>query len=163
MHESLLHSRLTVDFSISMLIPNATTKKASYVMQESTDTKLPLTSHDVAAERLALLRDLVPDAFVEGVLDAEKLRYLLGQAAPSGPERYGLSWAGKAEALRAVQALSTATLRPMREQSVDFDITNNLIIEGDNLEVLKLLQKSYHRRVKMIYTINGHRFSFLNA
>lgn len=120
-------------------------------MPENIDTLLPLTSHDPAAERLIRLRELFPDAFAEGVLDADKLKQLIGQTAPGGPERFGLSWAGKAEALRAVQALSTGTLRPMPDQSVDFDTTGNLIIEGDNLEVLKLLQKSYHRRVKMIY------------
>ncbi len=120
-------------------------------MQENTEVKVPLTSHDTTAERLTQLRELFPDAFDEGVLDAEKLKQLVGQIAPAGLERYGLSWAGKAEALRAVQTLSTGTLRPVPDQSVAFDMTGNLIIEGDNLEVLKLLQKSYHRSVKMIY------------
>lgn len=120
-------------------------------MPENTVTRLPLTSHDSTGERLRDLRELFPDAFTEGVLDADKLKQLIGQTSPAAPERYGLSWAGKAEALRAVQALSTGTLRPEPDQSVDFATTGNLIIEGDNLEVLKLLQKSYHRRVKMIY------------
>ncbi len=120
-------------------------------MPDNIELKMSLTSHDVTAERIMQLHELFPDAFTEGVLDTEKLKQLIGLAAPVGPELYGLSWAGKAQALRAVQTLSTATLRPAPDQSVDFDTTGNLIIEGDNLEVLKLLQKSYHRRVKMIY------------
>ncbi len=120
-------------------------------MLDNTELKMPLTSHDVTAERIMQLHELFPDAFTEGVLDTEKLKQLIGEVPPAGPERYGLSWAGKAEALRAVQNLSTATLRPAPDQSVDFETTGNLIIEGDNLEVLKLLQKSYHRSIKMIY------------
>jgi adenine-specific DNA-methyltransferase len=113
--------------------------------------KLSLTSHDPNAERLDALRELFPEAFSEGVLDTSKLAELIGQSTPTGRERYGLSWAGKAKAHRAVQSLSTGTLRPAPDESVNFDTTENLIIEGDNLEVLKLLQKSYSRRAKMIY------------
>ncbi len=124
--------------------------KATTTMPDTTP-KLPLTSADPVAERRAQLRELFPDAFQAGQLDTERLAQLIGQTAPPEPERYGLSWAGKAEALRAVQSLSTATLRPAPEQSVNFATTGNVVIEGDNLEVLKLLQKSYHRKVKMIY------------
>ncbi|MBA3530776.1 MAG: site-specific DNA-methyltransferase [Ardenticatenales bacterium] len=120
-------------------------------MPEQDEVKLSLTSYDTTAQRRELLLELFPDAFAEGVLDVERLKELIGQAEKVGAERYGLSWAGKAETLRAVQSLSTGTLRPMPEQSLEFDTTGNLIIEGDNLEVLKLLQKSYHQRVKMIY------------
>ena len=115
------------------------------------DTKMPLSSLDVSSERIEALRQLFPEAWSEDTLDTEKLQRLIGQSAPPKAERYGLSWAGKAEAHRAVQSLSTGTLRPVPEESVNFDTSENLIIEGDNLEVLKLLQKSYSHRVKMIY------------
>lgn len=115
------------------------------------ETKMPLTSHDVDAERLIALRALFPEAWSDGTLDVEKLAQLVGQSAAPKTERYGLSWAGKAEAHRVVQSLSTGTLRPAPQESVNFDTSGNLILEGDNLEVLKLLQKSYARRVKMIY------------
>ncbi len=115
------------------------------------ETKMPLTSHDVDAERLGALRALFPEAWSDGTLDVEKLAQLVGQSAAPKTERYGLSWAGKAEAHRVVQSLSTGTLRPAPQESVNFDTSGNLILEGDNLEVLKLLQKSYARRVKMIY------------
>jgi adenine-specific DNA-methyltransferase len=117
------------------------------------DVKLPLTSVDVNARRTERLRELFPEAFTEGKLDAAKLRQVLGEdvtdAVPA--ERYGLSWAGKSDAIKAIQSLSTGTLLPVRDESEKFDTTENLIIEGDNLEVLKLLQGGYHGRVKMIY------------
>ena len=120
-------------------------------MTTTDDTRLPLTSTDVAAERLDALREIFPEAFTEGRVDLHRLRVLLGEDEATGPERYGLSWAGKAEAIRAAQSLSSGTLLPAPDESVNWDTTENLIIEGDNLEVLKLLQKAYHGRVKMIY------------
>jgi adenine-specific DNA-methyltransferase len=120
-------------------------------MATGDDTKLPLTSRDVHRERLARFRELFPEAFSEGKTDFKKLVQLLGDAASDAPERYGLSWAGKSDALRAIQVTSQGTLLPAREESVNFDTTENLIIEGDNLEVLKLLQGGYHGQVKMIY------------
>src|SRR6266581_2340556 len=120
-------------------------------MATGEETKLPLTSRDVNAERLARLHELFPEAFTEGKPDLKKFPQLLGDAATDAPERYGLSWAGRSEAIRAMQITSLGTLLPAREESVDFDATENLIIEGDNLEVLKLLQGGYHGRVKMIY------------
>jgi len=119
-------------------------------MATGDDTKLALTSRDVHGERLAQLRELYPEAFSEGKTDLIRLTQLLGDAATDAPERYGLSWAGKSEAIRAIQVTSPGTLLPMRGESVNFDTTENLIIEGDNLEVLKLLQGGYHGRVKMI-------------
>jgi len=115
------------------------------------DTRLPLATLDVIDDRLAELRQLYPEAFTEGRIDLKKLRQALGEAIDPGPERYGLNWAGKADAFRALQTPSTATLRPAPEESVNFDSSENMIIEGDNLEVLKLLQKSYYGKVKMIY------------
>jgi adenine-specific DNA-methyltransferase len=115
------------------------------------DVRMRLESTDIVGERLAALRDLFPEAFTEGKVDFEKLRMALGDHVETGRERYGLTWAGKADAMRAVQVPSTATLVPMREESVDWDNTQNVFIEGENLEVLKLLQKSYCGKVKMIY------------
>ena len=120
-------------------------------MATGDETKLPLTSRDVHAERLAHLRELFPEAFSEGKTDLRKLTHLLEDAATDGPERYGLSWAGKSEVIRAIQITNPGTLLPAHGESEKFDTTENLIIEGDNLEVLKLLQGGYHGRVKMIY------------
>ena len=113
--------------------------------------KLSLASADPLEDRVEQLKELFPEAFSEGKVDFEKLRLELGDDVDEGRERYGLSWAGKADAIRAIQIPSVATLVPDRDASVDFDTTKNLMIEGDNLEVLKLLQKAYHGQVKMIY------------
>ncbi|MGH9382058.1 MAG: site-specific DNA-methyltransferase [Thermoanaerobaculia bacterium] len=114
--------------------------------------KLDLRSHDVAEERRRDLLHLFPEIATEGgKLDFERLKLALGEAVDAGKERFGLTWPGKADCFRTIQAPSLATLRPCREESIDFDTTENLIIEGDNLEVLKLLQKSYLGKVKMIY------------
>jgi adenine-specific DNA-methyltransferase len=114
--------------------------------------KLDLRSHDMTADKRAELLRLFPEARTEGgKIDFERLKLALGEQVDVGRERYGLSWPGKAECFRAIQTPSVATLRPCREESVNFDTTENLIIEGDNLEVLKLLQKSYQAKVKLIY------------
>lgn len=115
------------------------------------DNKLPLTSSDVTAELLAELREIAPQVFTENRVDFDKLKATLGENIVPKDERYGLIWAGKSEAFRNVQIPSVGTLLPQPEESVNFDTSENLIIEGDNLEVLKLLQKSYHGKVKMIY------------
>jgi len=113
--------------------------------------KLPLTSADLTEGLLAQLRDAVPQIFSEGKVDFTKLQAALGDHIDGNPERYSLTWAGKREAFRNVQVPSVATLRPQPEESVNWDSSENLIIEGDNLEVHKLLQKPYHNKVKMIY------------
>jgi len=114
--------------------------------------KLDLRSHDLAEERRQELLRLFPEIRTEGgKLDFERLKLALGEAVDVGKERYGMTWPGKADCFRAIQAPSLGTLRPAREESVNFDTTENLIIEGDNLEVLKLLQKSYLGKVKLIY------------
>ena len=114
--------------------------------------KLDLRSHDIAADKRAELLRLFPEIRTEGgKLDFDKLRLALGEAVDVGRERFGLTWPGKAECFKAIQTPSLGTLRPAREESVNFDATENLILEGDNLEVLKLLQKSYLGKVKMIY------------
>ena len=115
------------------------------------DTKIPLTSQTPLDARLQALETLIPEAFSEGRIDFDKLRSALGDVVETSPERYGLSWAGKTEAVRAVQIPSKGTLEPFPEASVNFEGSQNMIIEGDNLEALKLLQKSYYGKVKMIY------------
>ena len=115
------------------------------------EIKLPLTSSDLTEVLLMQLREATPQIFSEGRIDFIKLQAVLGEHIETNPERYGLTWAGKRDAFRNVQVPSVATLRPQPEESVNWDSTENLIIEGDNLEVLKLLQKPYHGKVKMIY------------
>lgn len=97
------------------------------------------------------LAAVFPQCFVEGRLDIDKLLNLCGEYIIPESEKYEFRWQGKHESLRLAQQRSTATLRPCPEESVDFDTTQNLYIEGDNLEVLKLLQTPYYRKVKMIY------------
>lgn len=116
-----------------------------------TEDRLPLTSQDVLADKIAALQELFPEVFAEGKVDFERLKQALGESVDEGRERYGLSWAGKSEAIRNLQAQSVGTLTPLPEESVNFETTENIFIEGDNLEVLKLLQKSYHNQIKMIY------------
>lgn len=102
-------------------------------------------------ELAAKLAELVPEAVADGKLDVEKLRELLADDAADTSERFGLFWPGKKRALRAAQAPTTATLKPDPANSSDWDTTQNLFIEGDNLEVLKILQRYYHNKVKLIY------------
>lgn len=109
------------------------------------------TSPDRTAELRARLKALVPEAFPDGTFDGDRLRAALGLAEPPEKERYDFTWPGKYEALRALQRVSVATLRPSVDDSVAFEQTNHVFIEGDNLEVLKLLYRSYHQRVKCIY------------
>jgi adenine-specific DNA-methyltransferase len=120
-------------------------------MSEQQADKVSLASADVVDERLEQLKSLYPEAFAEGKVDLERLSAALGDVAEPQRERYGLNWAGKSEAIKAIQSRSVGTLKPDRDRSVNFDTTGNLFIEGDNLEVLKLLQRSYHGQVKMIY------------
>lgn len=102
-------------------------------------------------EKLEKLRELLPEAFTEGRIDWEKLQAALGRDINFSNERYVLNWAGKSDAFRVMQTPTTKTLVPVREESIDFDETDNIFIEGENLEALKALQKSYFNKVKMIY------------
>jgi adenine-specific DNA-methyltransferase len=114
--------------------------------------RLDLRSMDVIEEKRAELLRLFPEARTEGgKIDFDRLRLALGETVDVGRERYGMNWPGKADCFRTIQTPSLGTLMPNRDESVNFDTTENLIIEGDNLEVLKLLQKSYLGKVKMIY------------
>ena len=108
-------------------------------------------SADLIQENIEQLKQIFPEIIKEGRIDIEALNDLLGNYIDTPEERFYLNWAGKANARREAQKRSTGTLRPCPEESVNWDTTENLYIEGDNLEVLKLLQKSYHSRVKMIY------------
>ena len=121
------------------------------------------TSLDIAAANRDKLKQLFPDVFTETkdaqgklveTVDFEKLKAEIGHFSDlfeHRRERYGMDWPGKKDALRLIQTPSRATLKPCAAESVDFDTTENLFLEGDNLEVLKLLQKSYYGKVKMIY------------
>ena len=97
------------------------------------------------------LKEVFPEVFADGKVDFDKLQRLLGNYIADDKERYIFSWKGKADSLRLAQKRSTGTLRPCKEESKDWDTTENLYIEGDNLEVLKLLQSAYLNFVKMIY------------
>ena len=108
-------------------------------------------SADVLEENIQHLKTLLPEAFNEGKVDFEVLKQLLGAAVDEREEKYGLNWHGKRQARQLALTPSTGTLRPCPEESVDWDTTRNIMIEGDNLEVLKLLQKSYAGKVKLIY------------
>jgi len=106
---------------------------------------------DIVAENVGKMKELFPEAFTEGKVDFEALKEVLGTFVDDRDERYSFTWNGKSKARMIAQTPSTGTLRPCKEESVDWDSTQNIFIEGDNLEVLKLLQKSYHKKVKMIY------------
>jgi len=127
------------------------------------NTQMTGDSLSIAEQRKKELKQLFPAAFTETrndkgelveTIDFERLKAELGSIGElydNRRERYGMDWPGKRDCLRLIQEPSRATLKPCREESVDFDTTENLFIEGDNLEVLKLLQKSYYGKVKMIY------------
>ncbi|BFM05834.1 site-specific DNA-methyltransferase [Halioxenophilus aromaticivorans] len=136
-------------------------------MSETTMTDLPETmtgeTLDIAEQRRAELKQLFPGVFTETTgdngevvetVDFERLKAELGSFTDvyeGRRERYGMDWPGKRDCMKLIQEPTRATLKPCREESVDFDNTKNLFIEGDNLEVLKLFQKSYYGKVKMIY------------
>lgn len=132
--------------------------------------KMDLESLDVVDERLERMRELFPEVFSESGIDFEKLRLELGDEIDDGDERYAFTWPGKRDAIRQAQTPSSAALRPSLEKSRgrtgkdgSFD-SDNLYIEGDNLEVLKLLQRGYHGKIKMIYIDppynTGHDFVY---
>lgn len=114
--------------------------------------RLDLASLDLIADLARDVGRLVPSTVTEtGLIDFERLRLALGDSVDIGKERYGMAWPGKAECFKTIQSPSLGTLRPSEEESINFESTENLIIEGDNLEVLKLLQKSYLGKIKAIY------------
>lgn len=132
--------------------------------------KVDLESENLIDDRLRKLKALMPEVFSESGIDFDKLRLELGDAVDEGQERFAFTWPGKADAIRQSQTVSTATLRPCVEKSRSRDgkdgsfDSDNIYIEGDNLEVLKLLQRGYHGKVKMIYIDppynTGHDFVY---
>lgn len=108
-------------------------------------------SMDIVADNISKLKELFPEAFTEGKVNFDALKEVLGDYIDGREERYSFTWNGKSKARMLAQTPSSGTLRPCEKESVDWDTTRNLLIEGDNLEVLKLLQKSYHKKLKMIY------------
>ena len=109
------------------------------------------TSIDLVKEKLKQLKQLFPEAFTEEKVDWEKLKATLGEDINFLNERYVLNWAGKSEAFKKLQTPTIKTLVPAKDESVNFDHTQHIFIEGENLEVLKVLQKSYFSKIKMIY------------
>lgn len=108
-------------------------------------------SPDQREELLNRLKASVPEAFSDGKLDVDALRVLLGDKVEDGPERFTFTWAGKRDAMAMLQAPSSATLSPDRDNSINFDEAQHVFVEGENLEVLKVLYRSYFGRVKLIY------------
>jgi adenine-specific DNA-methyltransferase len=113
--------------------------------------KVADTSGDVLEAQIAKLRMMFPEVIVEGKIDFDKLRATLGASVETGPGRFNFTWAGKDDAVALLQTPSRGTLVPCAEESINFETTGNAFIEGDNLEVLKLLFKPYFGRVKLVY------------
>lgn len=113
--------------------------------------KFETTSPSITNEQIERLKSIFPDVFTEGKIDFDKLKASLGNIVDNRTEKYSFTWAGKKKAIQLLQTPSQATLIPVEEESINFESTQNLFIEGDNLEVLKLLYKSYSGQVKMIY------------
>lgn len=113
--------------------------------------EVPSTTLDLQTQLAQTLRELAPEVLADGKVDVAKLKELLSDDAETESERFGLFWPGKRRAQRAAQEPTTATLKPVKDQSREWDTTKNVFIEGDNLEVLKVMQKHYHGKIKMIY------------
>ncbi len=108
-------------------------------------------SLNITQDIINKLKDIMPQVFSEEKIDFDKLKTVLGEHLYTGDERYQLSWAGKADAYKVLQKPTTSTLIPHPEESINWDETENVFIEGENLEVLKILQKAYYGKIKMIY------------
>ena len=113
--------------------------------------EVPRTTPDFATEAATKLAELFPEVVADGKINLDTLKTILDIDVEDGRERFGLTWPGKRDAIRAAQTPTTATLMPDKENSLDWDTTQNVFIEGDNLEVLKTLQKHYYGKIKMIY------------
>lgn len=120
-------------------------------MSDHTTQEMDGKSLAPTEEKLKALREVLPEVFTENQIDWEKLKATLGENINFSNERYVLNWAGKSDAFKILQVPSTKTLVPAKDESVNFDETQNIFIEGENMEVLKVLQKSYFGKVKMIY------------
>lgn len=113
--------------------------------------KMNKTSLNLTKSNVDKLKEFFPNVVTEGKIDFDMLRTMLGDEVDDSKEKYQFAWNGKSEAIKVAQSPSTATLRPDKESSKNWDTTENLYIEGDNLEVLKQLQKTYYGKIKMIY------------
>lgn len=113
--------------------------------------KINLTSANLSEEKLKELRHILPEVFSETKIDWDRLKLVLGDNIDPRVEKFSFTWAGKSSAIKNVITPSTSTLRPAKDESINFDTTENIFIEGDNLEALKLLQKTYFEKVKVIY------------
>ncbi|HFX4595160.1 TPA: site-specific DNA-methyltransferase [Escherichia coli] len=120
-------------------------------MKKITSDMTELQSMNITEDNISKLNSLFPEAFNENGIDFDVLKQLLGENVDDKEERYGLNWHGKRQARQLALTPSRGTLRPCKDESVDWDNTKNVMIEGDNLEVLKLRQKSYAGKVKLIY------------
>lgn len=122
------------------------------------------SSIDFTAENIEKLKELFPEILTEKKIDFDKLRLILGDEVDNSPERYSFTWNGKKQTMKLAQQPTTATLKPNRAKSKNWDETQNIYIEGDNLEVLKILQKSYHKAIKIMYIDppynTGHDFIY---
>ncbi|MDK8648978.1 hypothetical protein QP849_00900 [Alloscardovia omnicolens] len=114
-------------------------------------SKVPSSSPNFNTEAAKKIKDLFPEVVADGKIDFEALKTLLDPGLEGERERFGLFWPGKTQAIRAAQQPTTATLKPDFKNSKNWDTTQNVFIEGDNLEVLKILQKHYYGKIKMIY------------
>ena len=108
-------------------------------------------SKDIVLDNISKLKEIFPEIVTEDKIDFDELKLILGDEIDYSKEKYSFIWPGKTQAIRESQKQSTGTLRPCPEESKNWDTTQNLYIEGDNLEVLKLLQKSYYNKIKAIY------------
>lgn len=120
-------------------------------MSDLENVKLTGESKNILKENILYLQEIFPEVFTEDKIDFEKLKVVLGENLDASHEKYSFTWPGKTQAIKESQKQSTGTLRPSHEDSKDWDGTQNLYIEGDNLEVLKLLQKGYYNKIKCIY------------
>lgn len=114
-------------------------------------SEVPRTTPNFTTEAAAKLAELFPEVAADGKINLDTLKTILDIDVEDSRERFGLTWPGKREAIRAAQVPTTATLMPDKENSVNWDSTENIFIEGDNLEVLKILQRHYYGKIKMIY------------
>ncbi|OIO80205.1 hypothetical protein AUJ84_04130 [Candidatus Pacearchaeota archaeon CG1_02_32_132] len=132
--------------------------------KETKIERVDLKSRDIVANQKEKLRQLFPEIFSEDKVNFEKLKKTLGENVDESQERYEMTWAGKTNCFKIIQESSLGTLKPIEKESINWGETQNLFIEGDNLEVLKLLQKSYNEKIKMIYIDppynTGHDFVY---
>ena len=119
-------------------------------MDNRDDSRVSVYNDDIQISQINKLKELFPEVVTEGKIDWQKLQATLGEAVDLG-ERYGLGWKGKSDVFAAIQEKTVQTLHPDRANSVDWDTTGNMFIEGDNLAALKILHKAYYGKVKMIY------------